>query len=136
MELRERFGHEPRIHTEGAVEDALRWITGDVPSLDRPFYLALGLMEVHSSQWQIGETKADARAPHYGAEPAEDVLLPDFVPDLPGVRKPPARFYGCIRFMDRRLGRLFDAMRLLGRMRDTILVFTTDHGIAANRAKT
>ena len=39
-----------------------------------------------------------------------------------------AQYDGEIRYLDRHLGRLFDALRELGMYHDALIVFTSDHG--------
>ncbi len=61
-------------------------------------------------------------------------MLP-FLPDLPAIRGEIARFHGAIRHLDFHFGRLVAALEQLNRFKDTLVVFTTDHGIAGARAK-
>jgi arylsulfatase A-like enzyme len=90
----------------------------------RPFYLNIGTAEVHGSIWD--------RLP--GVDPA-DVVLPWVVPDKPDLRVGWARFQAALAHMDEQLGRLFDAIDRLGHREDTLLVFTTDHGLPGTRGK-
>jgi len=67
-------------------------------------------------------------------DPAE-VALPAFLPDNPHNREQMAMFHGAIRFMDVHVGRIVDALDEAGLTDSTIVVFTTDHGMAFPRAK-
>lgn len=96
---------------------------------DKPFYLNLGSQQPHPSTW------SKAGSLHGPTVPEEDVYIPPFLPDLPGVRLALGRFQAAIRYMDAHFGRLLDGLRALDHDRDTIVIFTTDHGIAMPRAK-
>lgn len=121
---------------EQAVDAAIGFLeprSSDAP----PFYLNVGTNEVHSGQWQTW--KHDRRHSRwkdvYGLLPDEQVELPPFLPDTPEMRREWAAFGGCVRYYDTQIGRLLDAVERLGYTDDTLIVFTTDHGVAAHRAK-
>jgi len=90
-----------------------------------PFYLNCGFFEVH---WSWDD-------PKYGMAPPASVEVPGYLPDAPPVREDLARFYGCIRYMDAAVGRILDALEASPVAPNTLVVFTTDHGIAFPRAK-
>ena len=50
------------------------------------------------------------------------------VQDEPSLRADTAVYYGMISLMDQQIGRILDALDDLGITRDTLVVFTTDHG--------
>jgi N-sulfoglucosamine sulfohydrolase len=93
---------------------------------DPPFYLNLGFFEVHAP-WNRPEYEGHCRP--------EDVILPQFLPDLPLVREALARFYGAIAHFDACIGGVLDALDETGLTDNTLVVFTTDHGISFPRAK-
>ncbi|MEM6331869.1 MAG: sulfatase [Planctomycetota bacterium] len=103
----------------------------------RPWYLNVGTVEVHASQWQ---TLRGRRPGTYDPVALEDAWVPAFLPDKPGVtdalRREMASFQGCVQWFDRQMGRLFDALDRLGLRERTLVVFCTDHGISGERAKT
>jgi arylsulfatase A-like enzyme len=92
---------------------------------ERPFLLAMGFTEVHRDYRQPGNVPPD---------PAT-VKVPPFMPDTEGVRRDLAAFYGMVAMVDRSMGPLLDALDETGLSRDTLLLFTTDHGAAFPRAK-
>jgi len=94
---------------------------------DPPFFLNLGSWETHAP-WTRPEY-----APH--APRPEDVVVPPFLPDGHVTRAQLARFAGAVAFLDRQVGRLLEALRSTGLEQDTLVAFTTDHGIAFPRAK-
>jgi arylsulfatase A-like enzyme len=88
-----------------------------------PFYARVGFFEVHRA-WD----KYDADAP-------ADVRVPAYLTDTPGARQDLAMFHGAIRAMDAAVGAIVSALDEAGLRDDTLLMFTTDHGIAFPRAK-
>lgn len=91
----------------------------------RPFFLTVGLFEPHRPY--PGEL-------YDPPDPAE-VEIPPFLPDTPDVRADLAGFHGAIAAADRATGRVLDALDDAGLTDETVVVFTTDHGMAFPRAK-
>jgi arylsulfatase A-like enzyme len=46
------------------------------------------------------------------------------------VRQHLADYYACIEFLDAQVGRIIDALKTTGQLENTIIVFTSDHGLA------
>lgn len=90
-----------------------------------PFYLNCGFFEVH---WAWDDPKYEPADP-------KAVEVPGYMPDAEPVRAGLARFYGSIQYMDAAVGRILDALEASPVAPDTLVVFTTDHGIAFPRAK-
>lgn len=95
----------------------------------RPFYLNIGTGEVHNSRWKkhIGL--------YGGVVPADDVAIPLPMAETPELRASYAYLHAAIRFLDKQIGRLLDALDDADLRKNTIVVFTTDHGIPHNRGK-
>ena len=89
----------------------------------RPFYTRVGFSEVHRAY------------DHYQSDDPESVTVPPYLKDTPGARQDIAMFHGAIRRMDESVGSILDALARSGLSENTIVVFTTDHGIAFPRAK-
>ncbi len=115
------------FNTHVAVDKALDYLRRRERS--RPFYLNIGSQQPHASTWQ----KADDL--HGGAVPEEDVYIPPFMPNASQTRQRFAKFQAAIRYMDSHFGRLLQGLKEMGHDRDTLIIFTTDHGIAGERAK-
>jgi N-sulfoglucosamine sulfohydrolase len=94
---------------------------------DRPFFLHLGSFETHAP-WTRPEY--DPFRPRL-----DDVVVPPFLPDAELTRSQLARFAASIAFLDRQVGVLLDGLRETGLEHETLVSFTTDHGIAFPRAK-
>ncbi len=89
---------------------------------DRSFYLKVGFFEVHR--------------PFTNGEDAEKgVFIPDYLKDTPEIREDLARFQGTIRFFDRCVGEILDALKQSPASEKTLVIFTSDHGIPYPGAK-
>jgi arylsulfatase A-like enzyme len=91
--------------------------------IKEPFFACIGFFEVHRP-WGIYE-KVDPKI----------VKVPNYLPDDSNVREDLAMFYGSILETDYYVGRILEALRKSNREANTLLIFTTDHGIAFPRAK-
>ena len=67
---------------------------------------------------------------------AADVIVPSFLPDTPACRAELAQYYQSVSRVDAGLGRLLDILSETGHDDDTLVIFTSDHGIAMPGAKT
>jgi len=117
---------------ERAIDKAIQYLENRAES-NKPFYLNVGTIEVHCSRWH--GTFPEDRSDVYGIDPPDKVYMPDYIPDVPQLRDQMGRFQGAIRFLDKHVQRLFEAVEQLGYSENTLVVFTTDHGISNMRAK-
>lgn len=86
---------------------------------DRPFFLSVGFFETHRD-FPEPDPEDD---PRYLQPP-----LP--LPDNPAVREDMAGFRKSLRILDTSIGRVLDALDRNGLSGDTLVICTTDHGIA------
>ena len=84
-----------------------------------PFFLSAGFFDTHRKFPE--EHPCDN--PNYCLPP-----LP--LPDTPEVREDMARFKASARILDRKMGMVFDALERNNLAENTIVICTTDHGIA------
>lgn len=98
---------------------AVRWIE-EQSSQDsnRPFFLDVGFEETHR--------------PFHPADPSEAPYtpLPPPIPDAPESRMDMAGYQASARELDRGVGAILDALDTAGLAESTIVVSTTDHGLA------
>lgn len=87
----------------------------------QPFYASVGFFETHRP---FDEYEAD-----------DHIDIPPCLPDTPKVRQDMAQFHGSVKALDRGIGRIVQALEDTGLADDTVVIFTTDHGIAFPRAK-
>lgn len=110
--------------TQQAVDKALEFLS--TRDRGQQFFLNIGSQQPHSSTWH--QFADSAAAP-------EEVWLPLWMPDTPQLRTDHARFQAAIRYMDTHFGRFMEGLKAMGHGDDTIVVFTTDHGISGPRSK-
>jgi arylsulfatase A-like enzyme len=128
---------DPR--TTVAVDHAIEFLRGREDQKE-PFYLNMGTIEVHGSQWGTNfanreEGGANPPIDRYGWKDAEQAPVPPTFKDAPQVREEMANYQECIRYLDYHLGRLFNAIDRLGLRDNTIIMFNTDHGMEGLRGK-
>ncbi|HEX2032700.1 MAG TPA: sulfatase [Chloroflexota bacterium] len=93
------------------------------PGRGQPFFLDAGFFETHRR----------FHAPDPSASPAEDpryCLPPAPLPDTPGTREDVAAFKASARVLDGAIGAILDTLEATGLADDTLVICTTDHGIA------
>ncbi|MFH0963757.1 MAG: sulfatase [Planctomycetota bacterium] len=124
--LRDRWKSDADTVVAQTMRAAAEWVRGY--SLDKPFYLHVEVFDPHEP-WDPPAEFARAYEPNYG-----DSLQGCFAPgrtdglteqEIANVR---AAYAGEVTLVDKWTGRLLDALRETGRMDDTVVVFTSDHG--------
>ncbi|MEM7809755.1 MAG: sulfatase [Planctomycetota bacterium] len=108
------------------IEPVLDWLKGRKAS-DGSFYLEVGFGETHRTngielQWHNGEN-SPAGDPRYVSVPAP-------LPDHPAIRSDFADYGQAVERLDAYYGQIIDALSAAGLADDTLLIVTTDHGIA------
>ena len=113
--------------TTAAIKELKRLAAGK-----RPFFLCAGFLDTHRLRGPSGVS-----FPRPGIEPDSSlgVEVPGYLKDTPGTREELAGLQGGMRDLDAQFGRLTEAIRELGLETNTLLILTTDHGIAMPRAK-
>lgn len=91
----------------------------------RPFFASVGFFETHREFDEYGPL----------ADPADDIVPPSYLPDTPGVREELALLHGSAKALDAGIERIVGELDRLGLSEDTLVIYTTDHGIAFPRAK-
>lgn len=71
----------------------------------------------------------EPHTPHQqGKYKAEDVPVPPYIPDIPAIRKELAGYYTDIDSLDLELGQALDLVKTSGKEKDTLFIYTSDHG--------
>ena len=91
---------------------------------DGPFFVSFGMFTTHRPYPPAGE----AVNPNH-------VLLPPMLHDTPENRNDMADFIQAARVLDQCVGKVLHALAESGRDRDTLVLFTTDHGIPFPESK-
>jgi len=94
----------------------------------RPFFLNIGFFEPHRDhQGYFRQAPSDR---------SNGVFIPPYIPHTPEAEGEFAQLQGVIRKLDDAIGLIWSALEARGLLKDTWVIFTTDHGIAMPRAKT
>lgn len=128
-----------RLRTGGLIPDvvangteALRRLAGE----EAPFFLQLGFIEPHRL---TGSGDAPGvmgfLGDHLEPDTSRGVAVPPFLEDTESAREEIAELQGAIRAVDGGVGELLAELDRTGVADDTIVIFTTDHGLALPRAK-
>jgi N-sulfoglucosamine sulfohydrolase len=109
--------------SDAATEDRAVAFLGE--ERDRPFYLDIGFSETHRkgrgfADQPDGEAKTDARY----VRPALPFL------DTPQARQDMAEYIDSARTLDMKMGKVFDVLAEHDLVKNTLVICTTDHGIA------
>ena len=92
--------------------------------LRQPFFLSVGFEETHRPYAEAGP-----------AEDADYCLPPGLFPDDPATRRDMANFKASAHQLDQGIGSVLNALEENGLAQDTLVLCTTDHGLAFPRMK-
>ena len=117
---------------------------------DRPFFLYFGTINPHRSN-QVDENSSLKFKPNlFGNKPdhqafpgveevffePDDVVVPSFLPDTPETRAELAQYYQSCSRVDQGVRRLIEILKTNDLYDKTLIVFTSDHGMAFAGGKT
>lgn len=98
----------------------------------KPFYMSVGFFEPHRTA-PAGDPGGDQGfiGAHLQPDTTRGLIVPGYLRDTEGTRRELAELQGAIRHADAQFGRLLREVN----EKDTLVIFTSDHGIAMPRAK-
>lgn len=142
----DRCGYERHIRAAHALPatDAAIKLLGELKvksTAEKPFYLCVGFIEPHRLSYPEpawpGALPGDSGFPGPGLQPDDSlgVDVPGYLRDTEGTRRELAGLQGAVRHVDTQVGRLLAALKQQQLESNTLVIFTTDHGIAMPRAK-
>jgi arylsulfatase A-like enzyme len=100
---------------------AIEALTGDLP---QPFFLSVGFFETHRSFFAPSSVRDRVYS-----------LPPPFLPDTPEIRQDVAAYKASARSLDHGVGSVLNTLDETGLHRNTLVICTTDHGLAFPTAK-
>lgn len=103
-------------HVEAVAPAAIKVLSGPIPE---PFFLSVGFFETHRDFLN----PPSLRDSLYSLPPAN-------LPDTPETRRDMASYKGSARSLDQGVGSVLEALDANGLSDNTLIVFTTDHGLA------
>ncbi len=133
--------HIPQPQAVPATDAAIRLLGELAAQPDRPWFLSVGFIEPHRLRYPQpdwpGALPGDCSFPGPDLQPddALGVHVPGYLRDTEGTRRELAGLQGMVRHVDAQVGRLLAAVKELGLEATTLVIFTTDHGVAMPRAK-
>lgn len=136
-----RCGYDRHINQGKAAEGTTAAIEQlkELAAGQQPFYLYAGFVEPHRLPYPKGPNQPPEGhgfpGPHLEPDSALGVEVPGYLRDTPGTREELAGLQGAVRHVDEQFGRCMRAIRELGLEKNTLVIATTDHGIAMPRAK-
>jgi arylsulfatase A-like enzyme len=112
--------HDRGHNAEEAADSAVRFLEAKPQG---PFFLSVGISQTHRKFSSSGDS------------PLDDMYVPPYLPDTPETRRDWADFNVDLQRVDQAVGRILDALEAQGMADDTLVVYTTDHGVAFPGAK-
>lgn len=100
----------------------------------KPFYFMVNSHDPHRPYCNPNKLTKGAAMPSRVYKP-EEVDVPGFLPDLPGVRAELATYLNSTRRLDDTFGRVMQSLKESGKADNTLVLFITDNGIAVPFAK-
>ena len=100
----------------------------------KPFYFMVNSHDPHRPFHDPQRPMRQAEAPSRLFSP-DEIAVPGFLPDLPGVRRELSHYYNSVRRFDDTVGKVLQALDESGLARNTLLVLITDNGSAFPFAK-
>jgi arylsulfatase A-like enzyme len=136
----ERCGYqnyERTAYAQAATDAAIERLHLFREQSGQPFFLSVGFVEPHRLPFPNTDPPDEHGFCGPGVSPdgTMGVAVPGYLRDTPGTRLELAELQGAVRHVDEQFGRLMAALRDLGLARNTLVIFTTDHGIAMPHAK-
>lgn len=133
--------HIPQAAAAPATEAAIKLLREHAGKPDRRFFLSVGFIEPHRLSYKAptwpGSLPGDNSfpGPTLQSDDSLGVQVPGYLRDTEGTRRELAGLQGMVRHVDAQVGRLLAAVKELSLEANTLVIFTTDHGIAMPRAK-
>lgn len=117
---------------------------------DRPFFLYFATSDPHRGGGKDKTSKLELKADLFGNKPNKgshdgvkevfydpaDVVVPPFLPDTPETREELAQYYQSCSRIDAGVARLVEILKEADLYDKTMIVFTSDHGMAFAGGKT
>jgi arylsulfatase A-like enzyme len=108
-------------HVSSVAPAAIEALSGGIPE---PFFMSVGFFETHRSFFAPSSVRDRVYS-----------LPPPFLPDTPEIREDVAAYKASARSLDHGVGAVLGALQETGLDANTLVICTTDHGLAFPTAK-
>lgn len=108
-------------NAEESVSEAINFFLGK-ENKGKPFFVKVGFTEVHSPYKN-------------GPDSLKGVFIPGYLQNTKEIRQELIKFQGSIKYLDQCIGRILEAVQDSKVRDNTIVIFTSDHGIGFPGAK-
>lgn len=127
-------GVTPADHEENRAREVVPFVESFLVEEEHsdPFFASVGFFETHLVADDDG---IFGFGDGYDTDDPDEVDVPPYLPDVEGVRQDVADMRGMVYALDEALGTILDALETAGIAEETLVVFTTEHGIPFPRAK-
>jgi len=122
-------GRSPTLYYERSLA-----FLKEAKAAGKPFYFMVNSHDPHRPYCNPKKLREGAEMPSKVYSP-EEVTVPGFLPDLPGVREEFATYLNSTRRLDDTFGRVMDALEESGQSGNTLVLFISDNGLAMPFAK-
>lgn len=128
-------GVSPAVHETNRAKTVASVVSTCLEQEDytTPFFASVGFFEVHRDREESG--RFGFKGDEYDTDDPETVRPLPYLPDRRGIRHDLAEMHGMVYAIDDAVGTILDAIEDAGLEDDTLVIFTTEHGIAFPRAK-
>ncbi|MDR1282037.1 MAG: sulfatase [Opitutaceae bacterium] len=111
-----------------AASSAADTAVADTAPVPKPWFMSVGFFWPHRAY--LAAPPAPPASPAADADDAPLPPPPDPLPATTGTRRDMADYYASVAHTDAAIGRILDALEHTGQDRNTLVLLTTDHGIA------
>ena len=128
-------GVSPEVHQVNRAGTVSRVVSSFLKreAFEKPFFASIGFFECHRVKGETGRHGFDPD--YYEPDDPDEVRPLPYLPDRRGHRVDLAEMHGMVYAIDDAVGKILDALEATGLDEETLIVFTTEHGLAFPRAK-
>lgn len=128
-------GVSPTVHQANRARNVASVVASFLErgGFDAPFFASVGFFECHRTEEETG--RFGFHGAQYDFDDPDEIQPLPYLPDRRGLRHDLAEMRGMVYAIDDAVGTILDAIEEAELADETVVVFTTEHGIAFPRAK-
>ncbi len=130
-------GVSPAVHQANRARNVVNvvstFLERDAADSENPFFASVGFFELHRVEEENGRFGFDPD--HYETTDPDDIRPLPYLPDRRGIRRDLGEMHGMVTAVDDAIEQLMACLEETGLDEETLVIFTTEHGIAFPRAK-